>query len=55
MDLDTNIMQTKTIRTIVDVLIEIERELIIPRNKLKIAEIINKHEIAMTLIGSYRD
>ena len=54
MDLDTNIMQTKTIKSIVKVLMEVERELVIPRNKERIAEIINKHEIAVSLIARYK-
>jgi|TARA_Y100000296_G_C4944148_1_gene142971 hypothetical protein len=54
MELDTNIMQTQTVRQIVEVLINIEKELVIPRNKTKIAEIINRHEIAMSLITSYK-
>ena len=54
MELDTNIMQTQTVRQIVEVLINVEKELVIPRNKNKIAEIINTHEIAMSLITSYK-
>ena len=54
MDLDTNIMQTKTVGNIVDVLIEVEKELVIPGNKEKVAEIINKHEISMSLVAGYK-
>ena len=55
MDLDTNIMQTKTVAKIVNVLTEVERELVIPRNKEKVAEIINRHEIALSMQSSYHE
>ena len=55
MELDTNILQTNTVKTIVKVLKEVETELVIPKNKQKIDEIINRHEVALSLIGSYRD
>ena len=55
MDLDTNIMQTKTVTNIVEVLINVEKELVIPKNRELIAEIINRHEIAMSVITSYRE
>jgi len=55
MDLDTNIMQTKTVTNIVEVLIDVEKELVIPKNKALIAEIINRHEVAMSVITSYRE
>ena len=55
MELDTSIMQTKTVRNIIDILVRIEKELVLPKNKKDVAEIINKHEIAMTLIKSYRE
>ena len=55
MDLDTNIMQTITVAKIVIVLTEVERELVIPRNKEKVAEIINRHEIALSMQNSYQE
>ena len=55
MDLDTNIMQTKTVTNIVEVLINVEKELVIPKNRELIAEIINRHEIAMSVITSYQE
>ena len=53
MDLDTNIMQTKTVGTIINVLKIVEQELVLTSNKEKIAQIIDRHEIAMSLISSY--
>jgi len=53
MELDTNIMQTKTVGNIVQVLRIIEKEIVLNSNKEKIAQIINRHEIAMSLSGSY--
>lgn len=55
MDLDANIMQTKTVGNIVDVLINIEKELVMPKNRELVAEIINRHEIAMSLVKSYQE
>ena len=54
MELDTNILQTRTVAEIVNVLRVIERELIIPTNKDKVGEIINRHEIAVSLTSSYK-
>ena len=54
MELDTNIMQTKTVKNIVEVLLEVEQELVIPSNKEKVAEIINKHEISVSLVSGYK-
>ena len=36
-------------------LIDVEKELVIPKNKALIAEIINRHEVAMSVITSYRE
>ena len=54
MELDTNILQTQTVQQIVKVLTEIEKELVIPSNKHKVAEIINRHEIAVSMLSSYK-
>ena len=54
MELDTNILQTRTVTEIVNVLRNVERELIIPKNKDRVGGIINKHEIAISLVSSYK-
>ena len=63
MELDTSIMQTKTVGNIIKVLEQIET--VIKDTKLvtsnaydirsKVAEIINKREIAISLITSYKE
>ena len=53
MELDTNIMQTKTVGNIVQVLRTVEQEIVLSSNKEKIAQIIDRHEIAMSLMSSY--
>ena len=54
-ELDTNILQTKTVRNIVKVLVKIEKELLMPDNVNAVAEIINRHDVAMSLMKSYRE
>ena len=63
MELDTSIMQTKTVGNIVKVLEKIEDALQITALKspkayeirTEISQIIDKREIAMTLIKSYKE
>jgi|TARA_R110000824_G_scaffold257964_3_gene446910 hypothetical protein len=55
MELDTTIMQTKTVKTIVEVLMELSDELVIPQNKSKVNEIVSKWDIAVSLGTSYKE
>ena len=55
MELDTNIMQTRTVREIVSVLRDIEKELVLNKNKQAVAQIINRHEIAMAFLGTHQN
>jgi hypothetical protein len=58
MELDTNILQTKTVRTIVKVLEEIgedEHSRIHPMHELQVTEIIKRHGVAMSLMKSYQE
>tara|TARA_R100001594_G_scaffold130197_1_gene169197 strand:- start:1292 stop:1468 length:177 start_codon:yes stop_codon:yes gene_type:complete len=49
-ELDTNILQTKTVKSIVKVLKQLEPELLGSDNKANVDQIINRHEIALTMM-----
>ena len=53
MELDTNIMQTKTVINIIGVLRKVEQELVLNDNKQQVAQIIDSHEIAMSLASNH--
>ena len=55
MELDTNIMQTKTVGTIIEVLKDINEGALLSNNtKQQITTIIKKNQRAMSLIGSHQ-
>ena len=55
MELDTNIMQTKTVGTIIDILKDIAPRLKDINDKKDVNLIINKHRYAMSLMKSYKE
>ena len=55
MELDTTIMQTKTVRAICEVLEIVQDELVIPRNRDKVEEILSKWDVAVSLGSSYKE
>jgi mannitol/fructose-specific phosphotransferase system IIA component (Ntr-type) len=55
MELDTNIMQTKTVGAIVEVLKDINEEILLSAStKEQILIILKKHQRSMSLIGSHQ-
>ena len=55
MELDTNIMQTKTVGTIVEILKDVNEEILLnAHTKEQINIILTKRQRAMNLIGSHQ-
>tara|TARA_Y100001938_G_C8020564_1_gene395076 strand:+ start:357 stop:524 length:168 start_codon:yes stop_codon:yes gene_type:complete len=55
MELDTTIMQTKTVKNICEVLIDVQNELVIPENKKRIDEILTRWDVAVSLGSAYKE
>tara|TARA_R100001082_G_C4281616_1_gene124137 strand:+ start:341 stop:508 length:168 start_codon:yes stop_codon:yes gene_type:complete len=55
MELDTTIMQTRTVKTICEVLIEVQDELVIPANKNKVHDILARWDAAVALGSTYKE
>ena len=55
MRFDTTIMQTKTVKTICEVLIEVQDELVIPTNKNKVHDILARWDAAVALGSTYKE
>jgi|TARA_R110002020_G_scaffold427536_1_gene636956 hypothetical protein len=55
MELDTTIMQTKTVKTICEVLLKVQDELVIPMNKEMVHDIIARWDAAVALGSTYKE